>query len=241
MTTARPCWRGARRELLERLAQIGRRRRSPCARAARTRGRCGPCRGRAATRRRAALPNGRMRHAIEMREADVAERRGDAPRLIELGRLAPSTGWRRGTDRSADPAPRRRAAAAAGSGACRPSSRCGGSRRRASSGDGRRTRGRGRACGASRSARFCPANARFETTCRYSSFLRKSSSKRRAMAVSASSRQSSAATPAEQLVDDRVRVHLFGLALEVEQQPMAQRRQRDGADVVDRHERVAAA
>src|SRR5215831_6969157 len=34
-----------------------------------------------------------------------------------------------------------------------------------------------------RSARFCPAKARFETTWRYSSFFRKSSSKRRAMVL----------------------------------------------------------
>src|SRR5260221_1152775 len=88
--------------------------------------------------------------------------------------------------------------------------------------------------GASRSARFCPANARFETTWRYSSFLRNSSSNRRAN-LRAFSRD-----VREQFVDDRVRIHLVGLAFEVQQNAMAERGQRDRADVLDRHEGIAA-
>src|SRR5258708_10512094 len=89
--------------------------------------------------------------------------------------------------------------------------------------------------GVRRSARFRPANSRLDTTWRYSSFLRKSSWKRSGMALSASRGDA-----AEKLLDDRVRAHLVGLALEVQQEPVAERRQRDGADVVDRHERLAA-
>src|SRR4051812_48687968 len=104
--------------------------------------------------------------------------------------------------------------------------------------------------GVSRSARFWPANACLETTCRYSSFLRKSFSKRRAMggrtremgqSVNAAMRQlvrrqalhcpiaslplSLGGDAPEQLIDDGVGVHLVCLALEVEKQPVSERGQ----------------
>ena len=149
----------------------------------------------------------------------------------------PSSGWRRSSGRSAGPAPRRTAAAAAGSGACRPSSRCGGSRRRARTAGGRRTRARGRASACSRSARFCPANARLETTCRCSSFFRKSSSNRRAMAASGVGERYSVGDVRPAALHDGVGADLVGLAFEVQEDPVAQRRQRDRRDVVDRHVR----
>src|SRR2546425_3950208 len=89
--------------------------------------------------------------------------------------------------------------------------------------------------GVRRSARFRPANSRRETTWRYSSFLRNSSWKRSGMALSGSRGDAR-----QQLLDNRIRADLVGLAFEVEQQPVAQRRQRDGADVVRRDERLSA-
>ena len=47
------------------------------------------------SRRASVVAERQDRHAIEVREADVAERRRDPPRLIELRRLAPSIGSRR--------------------------------------------------------------------------------------------------------------------------------------------------
>src|SRR5258708_36864222 len=85
--------------------------------------------------------------------------------------------------------------------------------------------------GVLRSARFWPANSRRDTTCRYSSFLRKSSRKRSGMALRASRSDAG-----QQLADDGVGAHFVGLAFEVQQEPVAQRRKRHGADVVDRHE-----
>ena len=50
----------------------------------------------------------------------------------------------------------------------------------------------------------------------------------------------SAGRAGEKLADDRVRVDLFGLAFEVQQDPMTQSRHGDRADVLDGHERLAA-
>src|SRR5215213_2970460 len=82
--------------------------------------------------------------------------------------------------------------------------------------------------GVRRSARFRPANSRRDTTWRYSSFLRKSSWKRSGMALSASRGDAR-----QEFLDDRVGADLVGLAFEIEEQAMAQRRQRDGADIFD--------
>src|SRR6185369_17025415 len=89
--------------------------------------------------------------------------------------------------------------------------------------------------GVRRSARFCPANSRRETTWRYSSFLRKSSWNRRDMTGAVLWSDAG-----EQFLDDGVRAHLVGLSLEVQQNAVPQRGQRDGADVVGRDERLAA-
>src|SRR5258708_21250820 len=85
--------------------------------------------------------------------------------------------------------------------------------------------------GVLRSARFWPANSRRDTTCRYSSFLRKSSWKRSGMALTVSRRDAG-----QQLADDRVGAHFVGLTFEVRHMPVPHRRKRHSADVIDRHE-----
>src|SRR5687768_9980457 len=96
-----------------------------------------------------------------------------------------------------------------------------------------------------RSARSLPVKALRDTTWRYSSFLRNCSSKRSRRSSSTAFLRWARATvlrglgrALEHVGDDLVRVDARRLALEVEQDAVAQRRRGDPADVVDRH-RVA--
>src|SRR5690242_7887582 len=96
-----------------------------------------------------------------------------------------------------------------------------------------------------RSARTWPAKVRRATRARYSRRLRKASSNSSARAPRGVGLRAWVATAApglgrglrhhgEEVVDDHVAVDALGLALEVEQDAVAQRRLGHAADVVDR-------
>src|SRR5687768_14430375 len=92
-----------------------------------------------------------------------------------------------------------------------------------------------------RSARSPPVKVLRATSARYSSFLRNSSSNSARRSRGAAGFTARRAIPlrrlrglGHQVVDDRVGVDPLGLALEVEQDAVAQRRVGDVAQVVDR-------
>ena len=170
MTIVEPFRPRARRELPCRLAQIGGAvRLSSASSSANTRKirllpRAGDDLGPAAAERD-------DRHPIEVREPDVAERRGDPPRHVELRRLGHRAA---DVDQDVDgevlllleQAEQQLVEPAVGS------SRCSGSRRRGRTCGDRRTRCPSPPCGVRRSARFFPANTLRETMCRCSSVFR---------------------------------------------------------------------
>ena len=86
MTTDEPKLSRSGCERFARLRADRSARRPRVARAARTRGRSALCRGPATTPVRVRAERN-DRQAIEVREADVAQRGGNAPRHVELGRL----------------------------------------------------------------------------------------------------------------------------------------------------------
>src|SRR4051812_13961800 len=86
-------------------------------------------------------------------------------------------------------------------------------------------------CMVRRCAMSVPRKTRREIRDRYSSFCRKSESNR-GMGLAPSGHQGGLPQVRQDVRDDVIGLHVLGLALEVEDQAVSQRRRGDGADVL---------
>ena len=193
-------------------------------------------------RRDRSSPSGLTADAIEVREPDVVERGADLHRVVRAwaaGR-SPSRRWRRRGCRSSRSSSSSNSRSSSRRGGRRGSSRGSGSRRRRRSRGGRRTRCPAPTFGVRRSARRPPSatlrgwparaiRACAGTRSSNSAAIARRGRRRRRRARTRQATHGVSGSAVEDLGDDRVGRHALGLALEVEDHAVAQRRQRDAA------------